>query len=142
MIKNYSGTSPEGHLTNKVTSPLGSPFPTPKLNYTLTFTPCNTVTYPLRSLLPSPMGDLIIEVPLYCCCTKPIGEGILDRVAYPYIFTVLQNWRKYIFAGRYFRGEIVSREDIFANILLTRTHFRCVLAKTSQIRFSLNVPPA
>ena len=29
--------------------------------------PCNTVTSPLRSLLPSPMGDRIREVPLYVC---------------------------------------------------------------------------
>ena len=62
---NYSGTSPYGHLTSKVTSQLWSPLISPKLYYTVQITPCNVVTSPLRSLLPSPVGDLNSEVPLY-----------------------------------------------------------------------------
>ena len=31
IIVNYSGTSPYGHLTSKVTSPLESPFSSPKV---------------------------------------------------------------------------------------------------------------
>ena len=61
---NYSGTSPYGHLTSKVTSPLRSPSLSLKLYSSVQCTPCNTVTCPLRSLLPSPAGDLISEVPL------------------------------------------------------------------------------
>ena len=61
----YSGTSPYGHLTSKKTSPLQSPWLSPKLYSTVEITPCNKVTSPLRSLLPSPVGDLNSEVPLY-----------------------------------------------------------------------------
>ena len=61
----YSGTSPYGHLTSKKTSPLQSPWLSPKLYSTVQTTPCNKVTSPLRSLLPSPVGDLNSEVPLY-----------------------------------------------------------------------------
>ena len=61
----YSGTSPYGHLTSKKTSPLQSPWLSPKLYSTVQITPCNKVISPLRSLLPSPVGDLNSEVPLY-----------------------------------------------------------------------------
>ena len=61
----YSETPPYGHLTSKKTSPLQSPWISPKLYSTLQITPCNKVTSPLRSLLPSPVGDLNSEVPLY-----------------------------------------------------------------------------
>ena len=60
----YSGTSPYGHLTSKKTSPLQSPWLSPKLYSTVQITPCNKVTSALRSLLPSPVGDLNSEVPL------------------------------------------------------------------------------
>ena len=66
----YSGTSPyghltsNGHLTSKTTSPFQSPWLSPKLYSTVQITPCNKVTSPLRSLLPSPVGDLNSEVPL------------------------------------------------------------------------------
>ena len=49
----YSRTSPYGHLTSKETSPLQS-----QIVSTVQITPCNKVTSPLRSLLPSPVGDL------------------------------------------------------------------------------------
>ena len=61
----YSGTSPYGHLTSKKTSRLQSPWLSPKLYSTVQITPCNKVTSPLRSFLPSPVGDLNSEVPLY-----------------------------------------------------------------------------
>ena len=61
---NYSGTSPYGHLTKK-TSQLQPPWLRPKLYSPVQVTPCNKVTSPLRSLLPSPVGDLNSEVPLY-----------------------------------------------------------------------------
>ena len=61
----YSGTSPYGHLTSKKTSPLQSPWLSPELYSTVQITPCNKVASPLRSLLPSPVGDLNSEVPLY-----------------------------------------------------------------------------
>ena len=64
----YSRTSPYGHLTSKKTSPLQSPWLSPKLYSTVQITPCNKVTSPLRSFLPSPVGDLNSEVPLYVCC--------------------------------------------------------------------------
>ena len=64
-ISKYSGTSPYGHLTSKKTSPLQSPWLSPKLYSTVQITPCNKVTSALRSLLPSPVGDLNSEVPLY-----------------------------------------------------------------------------
>ena len=66
--RNYSGTSPYGHLTSKKTSPLQSLWLSPKLYSTLQITPCNKVTSPVRSLLPSPVGDLNSEVPLYLNC--------------------------------------------------------------------------
>ena len=59
------GTSHYGHLTSKKTSPLQSSWFSPKLYSTVQITPCNRVTSPLRSLLPSPVGDLNSEVPLY-----------------------------------------------------------------------------
>ena len=62
--RGYSGTSPYGHLTSKKTSPLQSPWLSPKLYSTVQITPCNKVTPPLRSLLHSPVGDHS-EVPLY-----------------------------------------------------------------------------
>ena len=65
-IAYYSGTSPYGHLTSKKTSQLQSPWLSPKLYSTVQITPCNKVTSQLRSLLPSPEGDLNNEVPLYC----------------------------------------------------------------------------
>ena len=46
----YSGTSPYGHLTSKKTSPLQSPWLSPKLYSTVQITPCNKVISPLRSL--------------------------------------------------------------------------------------------
>ena len=58
-------TSPYGHVTSKKTSPLQSPWLSPKLYSTVQITPCNKVTSPIRSLLPSPVGDLNSEVPLY-----------------------------------------------------------------------------
>ena len=61
----YSGTSPYGYLTSKKTSPLQSPWLSPKLYSTVQITPCNKVTSALRSLLPSPVGDPNSEVPLY-----------------------------------------------------------------------------
>ena len=64
-VQRYSGTSPYGHLTSKKTSPLQSPWLSPKLYSTVQITPCNKVTSALRSLLPSPVGDLNSEVPLY-----------------------------------------------------------------------------
>ena len=60
----YSGTSPYDHLTTKKTSLLQSPWLSPKLNSTVEITPCNKVTSPLRSFLPSPVGDINGEVPL------------------------------------------------------------------------------
>ena len=62
--KGYSGTS-YGHLTSKKTSQLLSPWLSPKLYSAMQITPCNKVTSPLRSPLPSPVGDLNSEVPLY-----------------------------------------------------------------------------
>ena len=66
-VSNYNGTSPYGHLTCKKTSQLQSPWISPKLYSTVQITPCrrNKVTSPLRSLLPSPVGDHNSEVPLY-----------------------------------------------------------------------------
>ena len=64
ILFKYSGTSPYGHLTSKKTSPLQSPWLSPKLYSTVQITPCNKVTSALRSLLPSPVGDLNSEVPL------------------------------------------------------------------------------
>ena len=61
----YSGTSPYGHPTSKKTSQLQPPWLSPKLYSTVQMIPCNKVTSPLRSLLPSPVGDLNSEVPLY-----------------------------------------------------------------------------
>ena len=61
----YSGTSPYGHLTSKKTSQLQSPWLSPKLYSTVQITPCNKVISPLRSLSPSPVGDVNSEVPLY-----------------------------------------------------------------------------
>ena len=61
----YSGTSPYDHLTSKKTSQLQSPWVSPKLYSAVQITPCNKVTSPLRSLLPSPVSDLNSEVPLY-----------------------------------------------------------------------------
>ena len=63
-------TSPYGHLTSKVTSPLRSPLLSPKLYSTALaknrrIAPCNTVTSPLGSLIPSTVGNRISEVPLY-----------------------------------------------------------------------------
>ena len=78
MKTNYSGTSPYGHLTSKKTSPLQSPWFSPKLYSTLKITPCNKVTSPLMSLLPSPVGDLNSEVPLYY--TVVIVFGITIRL--------------------------------------------------------------
>ena len=57
------------NLTSKKTSQLQSPWLSPKLYSTVQVTPCNMVTSPLRSLLPSPVGDLNSEVPLYCVLT-------------------------------------------------------------------------
>ena len=53
------------HLTSKKTSQFQSPWLSPKLYSTLQITSCNKVTSTLRSLLPSPVGDLNSEVPLY-----------------------------------------------------------------------------
>ena len=64
-LYNYSGTSPYGHLISKKTSPLQSPWLSPKLYSTVQITPCNKVTSPVRSRLPSPVGDLNSEVLLY-----------------------------------------------------------------------------
>ena len=64
-IIQYSGTSPYDHLTSKKTSPLQSPWLSPKLYSTVQITHSNKVTSPLRSLLPNPVGDLNSEVPLY-----------------------------------------------------------------------------
>ena len=61
----YSGTSPYVHFTSKKTSQLQSPWLSPKLYSTVQITPCNKVTSPLRSLLPSPVSDLNSDVPLY-----------------------------------------------------------------------------
>ena len=61
----YSRTSPYGHLTSKNTSKLQSPWLSPNLYPTVQITPRNKVTSPLRSLLPSPVGDLNSEIPLY-----------------------------------------------------------------------------
>ena len=83
LTYNYSGTSPYGHLTSKKTSPLQSPWLSPKLYSTVQITPCNKVTSPLRSLLPSPVGDLNSEVPLYCilnsCCSWKTPSKIIIR---------------------------------------------------------------
>ena len=38
----------------------------PNMYSTVQITPCNKVTSPLRSLLPSPVGELNSKVPLYC----------------------------------------------------------------------------
>ena len=69
MLLVYSGTPVYGHLTSKVTSPMGSPLLSPKISFPSamirTFSPGNTVTSPLMSLLLSPIGDLNSEVPLY-----------------------------------------------------------------------------
>ena len=54
----YSGTPPYGHLTSKVNSPLGSLFRGPNCIPQCNLSPCNTVTSPLRSFLPNPMGLL------------------------------------------------------------------------------------
>ena len=77
----YSGTSPYGHLSSKVTSPLRSPLLGLKLYSTVQrigrWLPCNIVTSLLRSLLSSPMGDRIREVPLYllihCIALLPVN---------------------------------------------------------------------
>ena len=85
----YSGTSPYGHLTSKTTSPLQSPWLSPKLYSTVQITPCNKVTSPLRSLVPSPVGDLNSEVPLYAYDDL---EYSVDRVmsAITYVFIDLK----------------------------------------------------
>ena len=72
----YSGTSPYGHLTSKTTSQLQSPWLSPKLYFTVQITPCNKVTSPLRSLLPSPVGDLNSDVPLYLTSTYLISSSL------------------------------------------------------------------
>ena len=66
----YSGTSPYGNLTSKKTSQLQSPWLSPKLYSTVQTTPCNKVTSPLRSLLPSPVGDLNREFQSMEICFK------------------------------------------------------------------------
>ena len=58
-------TSPYGHFTSMKTSPLQSLWLSPKLYFTVQITPCNEITAPLRSLLPSPVGELNGDVPLY-----------------------------------------------------------------------------
>ena len=69
LITHFSGTSVYGHLTSKVTFPVRSPLLSPKIGFrsakNRTFSPRNTITSPLRSLLISHMGDLNSEVPLY-----------------------------------------------------------------------------
>ena len=65
----YSGTLVCGHLTGKVTSRIRSILLCLNLFYTVQqiggfYSPGNTVTSPLRSLLLSPMGDLNSKVPL------------------------------------------------------------------------------
>ena len=68
-----SGTSPYGHLTSKKTSQLQSPWLSPKLYSRVQITPCNKVTSPLRSLLPSPVVDLNSEVLLCIQISTHIG---------------------------------------------------------------------
>ena len=65
LFIDYSGTSPYGHLTSKKTSQLQSPCLSPKLYSIVQITSCNKVASLLRSLFPSPVGDLNSEVPLY-----------------------------------------------------------------------------
>ena len=88
----YSGTSPYGHLTSKKTSPLQSPWLSPKLYSTVQITPCNKVTSALRSLLPSPVGDLNSEVPLYSLCgNKPyLYVYICDKSGVMFSLLMLQ----------------------------------------------------
>ena len=59
-------------VTSLVRSPhnYGHPGSVPICILQCKLAPCNTVTYPLRSLLPSPGGDLISEVPLYILHSK------------------------------------------------------------------------
>ena len=83
VVMNYSGTSPYGHLNSKKTSQLQSPWLNPKLYSPLQITPCNKITSELRSLLPSPVGDLNSEVPLYTsslgACHEDLYVPIFER---------------------------------------------------------------
>ena len=95
----YSGTSPYDHLTSKKPSPLQSPWLSPKLYSTVQITPGNKVTSTLRSLLPSPVGDINSEVPLYCSlllqfddaprfCKLEICKFILFRTSFCYLLAL------------------------------------------------------
>ena len=93
-LNDYSGTSPYGHLTSKKTSPLQSPWLSPKLYSTVQITPGNKVTSTLRSLLPSPVGDLNSEVPLYLI-HKIYNQEFVDLV--PALIANALNTRLVIF---------------------------------------------
>ena len=81
--KTYSETSPYDHLTSKKTSQLLSPWFSPKFYSTVQIIPCNKVTSQLRSLLPSPVGDLNSEVPLYLPTFSLVLQSVcMIRVVY------------------------------------------------------------
>ena len=66
------------HLTDKVTSKIGSPFPSPKISFhsakNRTLSPDNMVTFTLGSLLISSMGEVNNDVPL-CCTLSFVDNG-------------------------------------------------------------------
>ena len=66
-----------GHLTSTVISPLRSLLLNPKLYSTAKnrrLAPCNKVTSPLSSLLPSHVSDRISEVPLYFVSIRSLSN--------------------------------------------------------------------
>ena len=67
--------------TPRPNTALQSHWVSPKLYSTVQITPCNKVTPPLRSLLPSPVGDLNSEVPVYMLMLdRHIAIGVLNFV--------------------------------------------------------------
>lgn len=61
----YSGTPPHGHLSNKVILTIKVSVLSPKSSFCIEINPSNKVNSQLRSLFPSPLGDLNLGVPLY-----------------------------------------------------------------------------
>ena len=62
----YSGTSPYGHLTSKKTSPLQSPWLSPKLYSTVQITPCNKVTSAYVRYFIQMVGSFLCGCDLFC----------------------------------------------------------------------------
>ena len=67
----------------------------PKLYSTVQITPCNKVTSTLRNILPSPVGDLNIEVPLYFLCTDVVTWNFY----YNYILLTYTNYYSNVYCN-------------------------------------------